>query len=224
LQEVFAPPYDSILATLFDGTNGMGTINGYLPSIPKNMIDSAYFANFLADSLHPFKEALRDNDLYNWVPQTHIQMAHCAGDNVVPYEHAQIAYDAFIAAGAASVELINNGNMDHGPCGELSIIGAKLFIDTKAELCGLTHVTDKVLSDNKLLVYPNPSMGNFVASISNTNIMELNLVDLLGKKVFEISNTNQKEVSIDLTIRPGIYFLRAKSVDGVIHLKKISVK
>jgi hypothetical protein len=54
--------------------------------------------------------------------------------------------------------------------------------------------------------------------------MELNLVDLLGKKVFEISNTNQKEVSIDLTIRPGIYFLRAKSVDGVIHLKKISVK
>ncbi|MBT6438346.1 MAG: T9SS type A sorting domain-containing protein [Flavobacteriales bacterium] len=226
LQEVFAPPYDSILATLFDGTNGMGTINGYLPSIPKNMIDSAYFANFLADSLHPFKEALRDNDLYNWVPQTHIRMAHCAGDNVVPYEHAQIAYDAFIAAGADSVELINNGNMDHGPCGELSIIGAKLFIDTKAELCGggFGGAADKVLSDNKLLVYPNPSIGSFVASISNTNILELNLVDLLGKKVFETGNTNQKEVSIELTVRPGIYLLRAKSVDGVIHSKKISVK
>jgi len=224
LQEIFAPPYDSIVATLFDGTNGMGTINGYLPSIPKNMIDSAYFANFLADSLHPFKEALRDNDLYDWVPQTHIRMIHCAGDNVVPYEHAQIAYDAFIAAGADSVELINNGSMDHGPCGELSIIGAKLFFDSKAELCGLAPGTDEVLSDIKLLVYPNPSMGSFVVSISNTNILELNLVDLLGKEVFETGNTNQKEISIDLTIRPGIYFLRAKSVDGVVHSKKISVR
>ena len=138
IQEVLIPPYDSLVEVLFDGNHGMGTINSYMLNVPKQMIDSVYFANYDADSLHPFKEALRDNDLYDWVPQTFIRMIHCSGDDVVPFEHAQIAYDAFIAAGSDSVELVDGGPLGHGDCAQNAIIGAKLFIDSRAHFCDST--------------------------------------------------------------------------------------
>ena len=223
LQEVFTAPYDSIIEMLFDGNNSMGTINGYLPSIPKDMLDSAYFSNFLADSLHPFKIALKENDLYDWIPQTHIKIAHCAGDNVVPFSNAQIAFDAFVAAGADSVELINNGNMDHGPCGELSIIGAKLFFDTKASFCS-TPSSINEQQESEILVFPNPSLGHFLVSFSNKEIMSFRITDVFGKEILPQTEIMYQEVELNLTEKGnGVYFLIVNYKEGNVTAKKLFV-
>ena len=84
--------------------------------------------------------------------------------------------------------------------------------------------TDEMFYNNQLIVYPNPSMGNIIASFSNTNIVEIKLVDLIGKEIFNTENVNQKEFVMDINTSPGIYFLRAKSSDGLYHSKKISFR
>ena len=51
------------------------------------------------------KEALRENDLWDWTPQATMYIFHGIGDELVPYENSQLAYNQFIANGATDVHL-----------------------------------------------------------------------------------------------------------------------
>ena len=76
-------------------------------------------------------------------------------------------------------------------------------------------------------VVPNPTTGNFVLDYSgmNMNNATVELVDILGKKIFS-ENTNivdNGSMSFDLNLRNGVYFLSV--TDGGTKLtKKIIVK
>ncbi len=186
IEEVFTPPYDSLIPALFDGTNSMGTINGFMPGVPKLIVDTAYFNAYDADSLHPFKMAMRDNDVYDWIPQSYLRIVHCNGDQVIPFANAQVAYDAFIAMGADSVELIDAGSADHVPCAQSAIIGAKLYIDTRAEFCSFVFGEEE-LSGSRLKIEAFPNPFNDVTTIKicgeSREMYELQIIDLTGKMV-----------------------------------------
>lgn len=198
LQEVFIPPYDSIVNAVFDGQTGMGTINSLLPSVINQMIDSTYYNNYLNDPNHPFKLALADNDVYDWVPQSYLRMVHCSGDQVVPYGNAQVAYDAFIAAGADSVDLINGGTSDHSPCAETAIIGAKLYIDTRAQFCMYIGDDERAGEKVDIEVSPNPFVDQTTIIISgdNRNDYVLEVFDMTGKLVYEDRNVTGNKVIV----------------------------
>lgn len=212
LEQIYAPPYDSIVKAVFDRNTDIGFINGLMPPVIKDMIDTNYFNAYLNDSLHPFKVALRDNDLYDFVPQSYVRIIHCSGDQVIPFENAQVAYDAFVAAGADSVELFDAGTaLDHQPCAELAIIGAKIYIDSRAKWCMTVGEEEQLLKEVNVKVVPNPFSGRTEISFSNLSRSNYTLTvqDLAGRLVKTITNIQDEKIELDWTgIDKGIYFFR----------------
>ncbi len=81
-------------------------------------------------------------------------------------------------------------------------------------------------SISKLKVSPNPSTGFFLVELLNNDLLDINsldVIDILGRKVLNLS-VNAKKVEVDLTIHPkGVYFLNAYTSKGKI-ISKIVVQ
>jgi len=72
--------------------------------------------NFKYNYNHPFRQVLRDNDLWDWYPDAPVQLCHCTGDTQVFYENALVAYNSFLDKGKTDIELVTPNNGDHGDC------------------------------------------------------------------------------------------------------------
>lgn len=128
VQYIFAPPYDVNLPPYFDGTHSFGNANAVCAPIPNDMILPAVFDEFLTMPDHPFWVALRDNDVYDWVPQAPIRMYYCMGDEQVHYMNALVADSAFNALGAPDVEAIGlSATEDHAGCVPLALLSGNSF-------------------------------------------------------------------------------------------------
>ena len=75
---------------------------------------------------------------------------------------------------------------------------------------------------DKILVYPNPSNGQFVVSCDQI-IENIELYDVVGKKLFtDTPNNNTAQINLRLT--EGLYFYRTRLQDGSIYSGKILVQ
>lgn len=110
------PPFDQTLPPLFNGMNGGGTINAEIPYIPSDIIRDDLIENFRYNYNHPFRQALRDNDLWDWLPEAPMRLCQCEGDTQVFYENALVAYNSFLDKGKTDVELFVPNDGDHGDC------------------------------------------------------------------------------------------------------------
>jgi hypothetical protein len=61
---------------------------------------------FINSDDHFFRQTLQENTLLDWVPESPTYFYHGLGDDIVPYENAQVAYDTFVDSGASNVNLI----------------------------------------------------------------------------------------------------------------------
>lgn len=73
---------------------------------------------------------------------------------------------------------------------------------------------------SEVLVYPNPSYGDFMVKISGENAKKysIELINPLGKKVFETNTGMITKTMVNLdasTLSSGIYTLKVTSIDGV---------
>lgn len=115
--DVLASPYDSTLPPLMDGEHSSSSVNAAMPAIPQHIFTPAYLDALTNDTNHPFRVALRANDLVHWTPQTPTRLYHASGDTVVPYQNSQVAYSNFTANGAPNIDLIDvlpGGDHDDG--------------------------------------------------------------------------------------------------------------
>jgi len=135
ITEVLQSPYSEYLFDMYSGQYDMFDINQTLPTIPIEIFQTEYYENYLNDDNHPFKLALMDNDILDFVPQSPMRLLHCSGDDNVAYENSVIAYNTFLEAGAEDVSLVDGGNFGHVACASLAIIGGKIWIDSMAEIC-----------------------------------------------------------------------------------------
>lgn len=149
LSDIFVSPYDTLIPHYFDGTHSTGYIDSRLPSHPNQMIDSAQFQDYLNDSINnPLRIALRDNDVYQWVPQAPIKMTYCEGDEQVFYQNSLVAYNYFTSHGATNVQAVSGGaSNDHGGCVTPALLNIKGFFDSFRKIennLDLTVSTDNV--------------------------------------------------------------------------------
>ncbi len=110
------PPYDQILPPMFDGLHGSGEINTQIPDIPSEIVRDDLLENYRFNYNHPFRQALRDNDLWDWLPEAPVQLCHCTGDTQVFYENALVAYNSFLDKGKDDIKLVTPNDGDHGDC------------------------------------------------------------------------------------------------------------
>ena len=172
ITEVLLPPYNQYLFGMYSGSFSMYEINQTLPENPIEIFQDEYYQDFLTDPSHPFNLALIDNDVYNFIPQSPMKLLHCNGDDNIPYENSEIAYNFFVEAGANDVYLEDGGDFGHVACAQLAIIGSKLWIDSMSEICEPESVD--------ILAF-NPSKDRELIGI----------VDLLGREQRNIQINNQ---------------------------------
>lgn len=104
------PPFNTTLPPLFDGRSTSEAINiamgmSYDPLsliVPKSILTSQFISD-LQDTTSAVYGYLLENDTYrDWAPVVPVRLFHNPDDDLVPYANSQVAYDAFIAAGAGA--------------------------------------------------------------------------------------------------------------------------
>ena len=104
VEEYLLPEY-VFLADWFDGFHSSVAINDAMPEIPITIMKPEEIQIFEENENHPLRIALQENDIWDWIPQAPMHMFHGEGDELIPYENSQMAYDQFIANGAQDVYL-----------------------------------------------------------------------------------------------------------------------
>ena len=172
INDVLQFPYSQYLFGMYSGQYSMYEINQALPSIPIEIFEPDYYQDYLDDENHPFKLALMDNDVYDFIPQYPMRILHCSGDDNVTYENAVIAYNAFLDGGAENVSLIDGGDFNHTECAGLAIVGGKVWIDSMANICKPEEVPITEIDMGK-----------------NRNL--IGIFDLLGRQLIQEQTHNQ---------------------------------
>ena len=130
LEELFLPEYAAVIPELFDGTHSMGEINAAFPSIPNQMLQPDALEDFESNPEHPIALALAQNDVYDWAPVAPTRLYYCEGDDQVNYMNSVVALEAMTANGAAQIDAVDGGMLDHGACAPLAMLaGFNWFID-----------------------------------------------------------------------------------------------
>jgi hypothetical protein len=90
---------------MFDGTHSGSEINSLLPDDPLDILLPEVLTEFSNNENHFFRVSMEENTLLDWTPQSPTFFYHGMGDDIVPYENAQVAYDTFVANGAPNISL-----------------------------------------------------------------------------------------------------------------------
>ena len=153
--DVMVHPYDATLPLLFDGNHSAGTIDNAMPTVPKLIMQPFQVDSFINDSVNNyFRVKLRENNTYNWIPNSPLRMYFCQGDRSVNYNNSVVAYQHFMQNGATLVDTVDvNPALDHVPCAEFAILDATSWFDS---LLYLTAKGVVVINDSNALT-PNGS-------------------------------------------------------------------
>ncbi|MDC0304200.1 T9SS type A sorting domain-containing protein, partial [Flavobacteriales bacterium] len=208
IQQIYVPPYDQTLPPLLDGNYYMGELNSAMPSVPRLIFQQEYQDAFFSDTLHPAFIALKDNDVYQWVPDSPVLFNYCRSDEEVSYLNTLIASQHMIDAGAQHVEVIERDSIiGHFDCASPSILFSKLWFDTKADFCSSGSLG--IIASNRELpisFYPNPNSSG-VLNFQNARDLEVSFLDLNGKQIGQTSIVGSDGIMDISSYKPGLYLL-----------------
>ena len=103
--DYFEPFWADTLPSLFDGTHFGDEIDALMPENPLDIMLPDVLEEFTNNEDHFFRQTLQQNTLLDWIPMSPTYLYHGIGDDIVPFQNAQVAYDTFVSNGADSVTL-----------------------------------------------------------------------------------------------------------------------
>jgi hypothetical protein len=113
LDDLFKNSYGQLYQELIEQDLGYFDLIPYFPTSVTDLLQDDFRADFLAGRTE-FNIAIeKNNSIDGWVPKSPLKIYHSPADEQVSYANAQAAYDSFVDAGAASVELITLPPVDH---------------------------------------------------------------------------------------------------------------
>ncbi len=105
LNEYFLPEYAEMFEYLFNGEYSGSYINSIMPDIPIEVLLPSVIEDFSNNQYHPLRLKLFENNLWDWSPIADTHIFHGLGDELIPHENSQLAYDKFIENGSENVFL-----------------------------------------------------------------------------------------------------------------------
>ncbi len=140
-------PYASKLETLFNGDFNRTQIDAELTTIttgPNGLFNPILVNDFLTNPDNWFRQAVVENNVHTWGPQTTVKLVHCQGDEVIPFAIAQVAEATMDAYGAANVSIVPveaelglPEPVGHTDCGPMAYgVAANIFAQTREATIG----------------------------------------------------------------------------------------
>jgi len=216
IQQIYIPPYDQTLLPLLDGNSNMGDLNAAMPSVPRNIFQQTYQDAFFSDPQHPAQIALRDNDVFEWIPDAPVMFNYCRSDEQVTYLNTIVASNYMIDNGATDIQVVERDSViGHYACAEPSIIFSKFWFDTMAELCTESVVgINEAASSLAFLIYPNPVKSE-VIHFSNKDKITVRVLDVSGRELI-VSQQIPANGSLNLAgIQKGIVLIEISQKEMV---------
>lgn len=128
---ILKSPYDTIIPPMMDGTFSIGEVNMVSNPVPRRMVKDSVMNAFESDPDHPLKLALRDNDLWNWKPESPVKMFYCQGDDQVSYMNSIVAQEHFEDRGSDQTSLFCvDPALNHQDCAVPTILFGKFYFDS----------------------------------------------------------------------------------------------
>ncbi len=160
--DVMVSPWSETLPPLFDGTNGLGTINNACDPVPTNMANPVFQADFETNPDNPFRARLRENSFLDFTPMSPTRILYCNQDEQVVYTNALVANAAWNANGAPDTYAQSFGNFDHNGCVQFCLIRAIGVMDS-LQTSPIELFTDAVIANSE------PGLDNGAIQLLNPN-------------------------------------------------------
>lgn len=224
LEDVFLPEYLEDINLFKDEMIDLWELNDRMTATlistvgsvtPKNTVKPEIVDAIMNDPSHPFSQALADNDVYDWAPNSPTKMYYCKGDDQVTYENALLAEEIMIANGAQDVEAVRRDNdvalLDHGGCVFPASIAAiewfntfQNIISSTGEIIDNDHVTVRYHND---LLYVNVADDSFVNG-------QVNIFNMSGQLEMQLNITDQSSQHDINALTKGFYLASIKNQKG----------
>ncbi|MBP1664601.1 MAG: hypothetical protein H6Q19_1741, partial [Bacteroidetes bacterium] len=95
-----------------------------------------------------------------------------------------------------------------------------LYPDSQTNCELISSVKRIEANSNQIRILPNPQNGSLQIEFNNTDIIEIKIIDLSSKVIFQQSTTNMKTILID-RLQSGLYILTGKDKTNRLITKKL---
>ncbi len=129
---VFAEPYDTLIPWMFTSKkHGVGDINSMLPEVPKDMVKPEFIEQYQTNPDFTLRRELVNNSVFDWKPESPVQICYCKGDEEVLYTNALVAHKTMKKNGAKNITLRHTGKRyTHRQCADFSVVYTKFYFDS----------------------------------------------------------------------------------------------
>lgn len=135
LSSIFNHPYDSIILDAFSQNknfkgNALDEINSLLPTIPVDMVKTE-IVNLYHSDYNFLKVFLKENSVYDWKPDSPVQLCYCKSDEEVLYQNSLLAYQSMRKNGSKNItKKCISRKYNHVECAGFSAVHTKFFFDS----------------------------------------------------------------------------------------------
>ena len=148
LSSIINEPYASKLPTLFNGSIDRTLIDPELTNKTTGadgLFNPQFVGDFFQNPHNWFREAVVQNSVHAWAPQTTVRLLHCKSDDVIPYGISQITEGTMKHLGARDVALLpiedtlgmTGAQIGHAACGQLGYgLASHIFSDVRKATIG----------------------------------------------------------------------------------------
>ena len=212
MADIFVTPYDTLLPPLFDGTHSSGDIDAVMPDTPNLVVQPALLAAYMSDPDHPFRMALRDNDVYDWAPAAPMRLNYCSGDHHVFYMNSIVARDTMLANGATGVTATDLGpGTEHQSCALPALSDARDWFISLRTPCAVGEAEH---GTNGWQVAYDPD-GRWTIRSTSRNVGGWWLRDALGRVLEHGTSGSAPTLVVNgAGLPPGKYHLTINEVGG----------
>ena len=105
LNDAIDPKYASLLEGIFPGTLSLNAVASLLPTKPLDLLQSAFSKAVMSNESSRFSQALLENDVYNWKPDSPVMLIQGEEDTQVPTFNSTVAEKTMRDLGA-NVKLV----------------------------------------------------------------------------------------------------------------------
>ena len=191
-------------------------------SVPRFMFKDSILALVDTDPDHFFNTYLRENDLYDWIPEAPVRMLYCPDDEQVPFVNSTFTDSVMNMAGAQDVESVDvSGGLIFNHLGCV-VPALNDGIPWLLSFLDETVAVDEAGESKGFFVFPNPVSDELFIDSGDLKFDKFVVHSLDGRRVIITDADPSRSLRLD-GLQPGVYFLRAMSDQQVYSFKFVKI-